>query len=263
MKFEPIQTLSGTTIGYALPPEIENLSNSFVKMQTLSLDNIGFLLPPNPELLKIKELIQTQSLNNTLLGFMLPPEVEKLNKIVSQFKTIFDLPQLTPPRVNFDWIYHLQPLIDNLEIEPANKQQATESISHVTDELAKNGRLSLSDIVALISLFFSLIALYPTVKEIYKDVTYNPIVEMCGVLTELEKEMVKFVKVEHRAGIPLYQYPNGKKEVAFLMNGTQICMLSEPKGNVKRVKVVYQMENHKQTYGYVDRNKLKRLYKID
>lgn len=263
MKFEPIQPFNGITIGYALPPELEKLSNSFVKIPNLSLDNIGFLLPPNPEFLKIKELIQTQSLDNTLLGFMLPPEVEKLNKIVSQFKTVFDLPQLTPPRVNLDWIYHLQSLIDNLEIESDNKKQVTESISHVADELAQNGRLSLSDIVALISLLISLIALYPTVKEIYQDVTYNPIVEMCGVLTELEKEMVKFVKVEHRSGIPLYQYPNGKKEVAFLMNGTQICMLSEPKGNVKRVKVVYQMENHKQIYGYVDRNKLKRLYKIE
>lgn len=114
MKFEPIQPLRGITIGYALPPEIEKLSNSFVKMQNLSLGNIGFLLPPNPEFLKIKELIQAQSLNNTLLGFMLPPEVEKLNKIVSQFKTVFDLPQLIPPRVNLDWIYHLQSLIDKI-----------------------------------------------------------------------------------------------------------------------------------------------------
>lgn len=263
MKFEPIQSFSGIVTGYALPPEIEKLSRNLVEIQNLSGITQGFLLPPIPEFLKIKELVQVQNLGNKLLGFALPPEVEKLNTILDQFKIVFDLPYFTLPRTDLDWIYHLQSLIDNLEIEPTNKQQATESISHVADELAQNGRLSLSDIVALISLLISLIALYPTVKEIYQDVTYNPIVEMCGVLTELEKEMVKFVKVEHRAGIPLYKYPNGKKEVAFLMNGTQICMLSEPKGNVKRVKVVYQMENHKQTYGYVDRNKLKRLYKID
>lgn len=260
---EPIQNLGGKIMGYALPPEIERLPKNLVAMQNLSGITQGFLLPPIPEFLKIKELVQVQNLGNKLLGFALPPEVEKLNTILDQFKIVFDLPYFTLPHADLDWIYHLQSLINNLEIESDNKEQVTESISHVTDELAKNGRLSLSNIIALISLLFSLIALYPTVKEIYKDVTYNPIVEMCGVLTELEKEMVKFVKVEHRAGIPLYQYPNGKKEVAFLMNGTQICMLSEPKGNVKRVKVVYQMENHKQTYGYVDRNKLKRLYKID
>lgn len=263
MKFEPIQTLSGTTIGYALPPEIENLSNNFVKMQNLSLGNIGFLLPPNPELLKIKELIQTTSLNNTLLGFTLPPEVEKLNKIVSQFKTIFDLPQLTPPRVNFDWIYHLQPLIDNLEIEPANKEQATESISQATDELAKNGWLSFSTIIKLMMFLITIISSYSSMKEIYQDITDNPIIEICGALTELEKEAAKFVEVDYRGGIPIFQYPKGKKEVAFLMNGTQICMLSEPKGNSQRVKIVYQLENHNQIYGYVERNKLKRLYKFE
>ena len=68
-------------------------------------------------------------------------------------------------------------------------------------------------------------------------------------------------KVEHRGGVPLFQYSKGKKEVGFLLNGTQICMLSEPKGNIKRVRVVYQSENNKQIYGYVERNKLKRLYK--
>ncbi|MDY6216698.1 hypothetical protein [Actinobacillus porcinus] len=204
---------------------------------------------------------QIQTFSGKITGYALPPEVEKLNNILDQFKVVFDLPYFTSLHANLDWLYHLQSLIDNLEIEPTTKQQATESISHVTDELAKNGRLSFSNILSLISLLFSLIALYPTAKEIYQDITYNPVVEMCGLLTELEKEMVKFVEVEHRAGIPLYQYPNGKKEVAFLINGTQICMLSEPKGNAKRVKVVYQMENHKQIYGYVDRNKLKRLYK--
>ena len=70
----------------------------------------------------------------------------------------------------------------------------------------------------------------------------SSITEICGILNELEKEAVKFVEVEHRGGVPLFQYSKGKKEVGFLLNGTQICMLSEPKGNIKRVRVVYQSE---------------------
>ena len=284
MKFEPIQPLSGITIGYALPPEIEKLSNSFVKMQTLSnnfvkmqtlsnnfvkmqnlsLGNIDFLLPPIPELSNIKELVQVQNLGNKLLGLALPPEIQQFQHAVEQLKITLNLKTSAFSRFyNDELLNYMQSLVDNIDDEIVDKEQATESISQATDELAKNGWLSFSTIIKLMMFLITIISSYSSMKEIYQDVTYNPIVEMCGVLTELEKEMVKFVKVEHRAGIPLYKYPNGKKEVAFLMNGTQICMLSEPKGNVKRVKVVYQMENHKQTYGYVDRNKLKRLYKID
>lgn len=265
MKFEPIQPLSGTTIGYALPPEIKNLSNNFVKMQNLSLGNIDFLLPPIPELSNIKELVQVQNLGNKLLGLALPPEIQQFQHAVEQLKITLNLKTSAFSRFyNDELLNYMQSLVDNIDDEVVDKEQATESISQATDELAKNGWLSFSTIIKLMMFLITIISnYYSSMKEIYQDITDNPIVEICGALTELEKEAAKFVEVDYRGGIPIFQYPKGKKEVAFLMNGTQICMLSEPKGNSQRVKIVYQLENHKQIYGYVERNKLKRLYKFE
>lgn len=171
-----------------------------------------------------------------------------------------------PKFLDLEYIKKIQDIISPLhEIEDVSGigTKPTTIISEVSDEISKEGGLSFEKIIALISLLISLLSAYPALKELYKDFTYDPITAICGVLSDLEKEAVKFVEVDNRGGIPLYQYPTGKKSEHYLIDGTQICMVTQPKGNAKRVKVIYQVENHTQIMGYVDRNKLKRLYKMD
>lgn len=257
---EAIQDLSGNLIGYTLPEEFTKL-NKLVEMQSLSAKKLGFLLPP--EFQKIKGLVEIQSLSGITSGYLLPPDVENLRQVLSGFSRIFKSANNESLK---EAIAKIQSVVNSIQQENGiDTQEISQNLSEISDDLAENKPLSFEQIKKLILLLFAFlcwfIPAYPAIEKIYKDLTYNPISEICGVLSQLEKEAVKFVEVDHRGGISLYQYPKGKKSVDFVLNGTQLCMLTEPKGNAKRVKVVLQLENHKQITGYADRNKLKRLYK--
>ena len=257
-----IKTMNGVICGYGLPIDIvAQIPNVTILANLHGIPKVA-LLPPIPELLKIKGLVQVHNLSNKLLGFSLPTEINQIKNFVRQFNSILDVKHEKLSQVcNIDLLDKIQSFIDSFEIEENDKKNITKSFSQVISETNKSGEMSFDTIINLINLLIVLVTSIPTMLSNYQKWTDSSITEICGILNELEKEAVKFVEVEHRGGVPLFQYSKGKKEVGFLLNGTQICMLSEPKGNIKRVRVVYQSENNKQIYGYVERNKLKRLYK--
>ncbi|MGX2974684.1 hypothetical protein ACWIUH_06750 [Ursidibacter arcticus] len=257
---EEVRNFGGKLLGYTLPPEFEQL-NKLVEMQSFGGKRLGFLLPP--EFQKIKGLVEVQNFAGITSGYILPPEVENLRQVLSGFSRIFKSANNENLK---ETIAKIQSVVNSIQLENGiDTQEISQNLSEISDDLAENKPLSFEQIKKLIVLIFAFlywfIPAYPAIKEFYKDLTYDPISEICGAISELEREAVKFVEVDHRSGIEIYQYPKGKKSVDFVLNGTQLCMLSEPKGNAKRVKVVFQLENHKQIIGYVDRNKLKRLYK--
>lgn len=255
---QAIRSLNGDILGYTLPPEFEKL-NKLVKIERFGNKKSDFIYlstieklkkmisPPELGIKKLKypvdEILILQKILNQSTRHLQNGDIENLNKSISRIKL----------------------LLNNIKEKEISTHNISQEIYQKSEKLDDHKKLSLSDIIAIItllySIFFQLIQSYPTIKEIYKDLTYDPISEICGAISELEREAVKFVEVDHRGGIDIYQYPKGKKSVDFVLNGTQLCMLTEPKGNTKRVKVVFQLENHKQIIGYVDRNKLKRLYK--
>lgn len=267
-----MKAINSDITNYSLSHEAEKLqklAEQWKTTQGISGSPLSKGISEIQRLQKLSEQLKTvQSISNLYFPKYLS-RIQRLQEITDKLMIVQPLlkglneiqrPQKLAGRGNY-----IQLPINNFETETINKQQVTERISQATNELKQTGQLSFFTcrtlIISLISLLISIIAAYPALKEIYQDFWDNPITEICGMLTELEKEAIKFVEVNHNNGTPLFKYPNGKKEIGFLLNGTQICLLSEPKGNVKRVKVVYQSENHKQMYGYVERNKLKRLYK--
>lgn len=256
---EEIRSVDGTLLGYTLPPEFEKL-NKLIEMQSLSGKTLGFLL--HPELKKIKGLIELQNIAGITSGYMLPPEVENLNRVLIQFSRIYKYQYNENLK---EAITKIQSIVNSIQQEKGvDTQEISQNLSKISNDLDNSKSLSLDQILGVITLlstiFFGLISSYPTIKDIYKDFNYDPIVEICGVITELEKEAVKFAEVNHQGGTLLYKYPKGKKSEYYLPESTQVCMLTPPKGNAKRIKVIFQLENHKQITGYVDRNKIKRLY---
>lgn len=252
---EKIITVGDKLIGYTLPPEFSQL-NELIKMQTLGGKFLGYSLPS--QFLKMNELVEIHNLSGKNLGYVLPPEITNISKIIQNFTEAFkhkDIASLTKS------IEAIQSFVKQQELESGiDTQPIFDDFSQVSDELKEKKSLSFKQICKLILLVLPLLSLYPVIKEMYKDITDNPFAEICGVLSELEEEAVRFVEVNHHGGIPLYQYPTGKKSEHYLLEGEQICMVALPKGNAKRVRVIYQLENHTQISGYVDRNKIKRLY---
>ncbi|CAM2753076.1 hypothetical protein B0183_07990 [Glaesserella parasuis] len=257
---EEVRSLSGKLLGYTLPPEFEKL-NKLIKMQNLGGKTLGFLLPP--EFKKIKGLVEIQNLSGITTGYLLPPEFENLKQVQSQIPLIF---KSASDENLKETIAKIQSVVNLIQQENGiDTQGISQNLSELSDVLSEEKPISLEQIKKLITLLwvvlFGIISAYPAIKEIYKDVTDDPFSEICGALSQLEKEAAKFVEVNHRAGIPIYLYPKGNKSVDFVLNKTQLCMIVEPKGNQKRVKVIYKLENNKQITGYADRNKLIRLYK--
>lgn len=255
-----VRNLKGELLGYTLPPEFEKMQK-LVEMQSLGAKKLGFLLPPAFQ--KIKGLVEIQNLAGNASGYLLPPEVANLTQVLSGFSQAFKSANNESLK---EAIAKIQSVVYSIPQENGIDTQAiSQDLTEISDDLAENKRLSLAQIKKLISWLMAFllwfIPAYPAIKELYKDLTDDPISEICGAISELEKEAVKFVEVDHQGGIDIYQYPNGKKSLASVLNGTPLCLLAEPKGNAQRIKVVLQLENHKQITGYAERNKLKRRYK--
>lgn len=177
---------------------------------------------------------------------------------------IFKEHLFSPPKlgIELNTIKNIQQAIESHNrFQSLNTKPVQQKLEQASSELSKNGKLSASSIISLISILISLLGLYPIIKEFYQDIRYDPITEICGVIEELERQATLIVEITHKGGTPLYNYPKGKKSEYYLLEGTQLCLIYEPKGNAKRVKVIFQDENDKQMIGYLERTKLKRIYK--
>ncbi|MDO9893518.1 hypothetical protein Q7X32_00295 [Glaesserella parasuis] len=242
---QEIRSLNGDIIGYSLPPEWKQMQELVDLIKSAQQG----ICPPD------EFLIQLQNLGGKPLGKILSTQWQE------------SIPFISHADIVFKNLKQIQNAIGSIKISDANTEikGTIQEFQQVSTELEENKGLSVKEFVSLafqiIFLFSAILSMINDGIDLYEKLNDDPITNICGEILKIEKKIALFVEVNHSQGVSVYQYPKGKKSKHYALNGTQMCMLQEPKGNTKRVKVVFQVEKDKQIIGYVDRNKLKRLYK--
>ncbi|WP_426875826.1 SH3 domain-containing protein [Glaesserella parasuis] len=249
-KMEPIQTFSGKLTAYTLPSQFRKLSR-LIELQDFAGNFKGFLLPPDPSLLEIKELIDIRDFSNNLSGFALPPEIEKLHKVLEQFRTRF---------INLGYS---DELLNELKI--IQKTIAISTSNYLGDETIeavivgdeqKIQQFTLAQIISVILIFFEVLSGISsftgyTLKDFIES-TEKEVICQEYQIENVENAEIRKVRLT-KGTLNVRQYPNDKgKVLAELPNGELLCLPNKAKGNQRWLKVQVKDEDDNLVTGYVN-----------